>query len=243
MLTGDGAVDSRPMQGLIAQAITQEVMEAIAVEYRSGRQLTIGTSNLDANRPMHWNIGAIADSGEPGALELIRKVLLASASIPGAFPPVLIEVTADGETYDELHVDGGATAQVYLYPAGLDWERILEKLGVPGTPDLYVIRNSQLEPKYEMVDNKIIAIVGRSLSSMIRTQGIGNMYEMYLMARRDGLGYRLAYIPDDFDVEPKEAFDPAHMQKLFDLGFERAREGYPWEKVPPGYDVDAELDH
>ncbi len=88
----------------------------------------------------------------------------------------------------------------------------------------------------------ISGIAGRSVSSMIRTQGIGNMYEIYLLAKRDGLDYHLAYIPDSFEDEPEEAFDPVYMKKLFDLGYESAKSGYPWKAVPPGYDLEAELD-
>jgi predicted patatin/cPLA2 family phospholipase len=239
ILTSDAATSSKPLQELIAEVFTQEVMEAVAAEFRKGRGLNIGTTNLDANRPVHWNIGAIAASGDPGALELIRKILLASASIPAVFPPVLIDVEVDGRRYDELHVDGGATAQVYIYPAGVDWERVLEKLEVTEMPNLYIIRNSILDPRYTEVENKIFTIVGRALSSMIRTQGIGNMYEIYLMAIRDGLDYHLAYIPGSFKDEPEEAFDPVYMKKLFDLAFERAKGGYPWDNVPPGYDREA----
>jgi len=241
ILTSDAAASSKPLQELIAQVFTQEVMEAVAAEHRQGRRLTIGTTNLDASRPVHWSIGEIAVSGDANALELIRKVLLASASIPAAFPPVLIEVEAEGTTYDELHVDGGATAQVYIYPAGIDWERVLKKLEVPEMPKLYVIRNSMLEPRYTEVENKIFKIMSRSLSSMIRTQGIGNMYEIYLMAKRDDLSYHLAYIPGEFMDEPQEAFDPAYMKKLFDFAYESAKDGFPWENAPPGYDVDAEM--
>jgi predicted patatin/cPLA2 family phospholipase len=241
LLTSDAAASSKPLQALIAQVFTEKEMEAVAAEHRKGRRLFIGTTNMDANRPVSWNIGVIAASGDPRALELIRQVLLASASIPGAFPPVLINVEADGKTYDEMHVDGGATAQVFVYPAGIDWERVLEKLEVPEMPELYVIRNSMLAPEYEEVENKIFTIIGRSVSSMIRTQGIGNMYEIYLLTQRDGLNYHLAYIPDTFKEEPQEAFDPVFMKHLFDLGFEKAKNGYPWDTVPPGYDPDAEM--
>ena len=99
-----------------------------------------------------------------------------------------------------------------------------------------------LEPRYTEVENKIFTIMGRSLSSMIRTQGIGNMYEIYLMAKRDDLAYHLAYIPGSFTDESNEAFDPVYMKRLFDLAFETAKDGYPWEKVPPGYDLEAELE-
>jgi hypothetical protein len=118
----------------------------------------------------------------------------------GAFPPALIEVEADGATYDEMHVDGGASAQVFLYPAGVDWDHVMQKLEVRGRPDAYVIRNSKILPEYNATENKIFAISGRSVSSMIRTQGIGNLFEIYLLVKRDGLDYHLAYIPDDFDA-------------------------------------------
>ena len=241
ILTSDAAASSKPLQGLIAQVFTQEVMEAVAAEHRKGRRLLIGTTNMDANRPVSWNIGFIANSGDPRSLELIRQVLLASASIPGAFPPVLIEVEADGRMYDEMHVDGGATAQVFVYPAGIDWEQVLGKLEVPEMPDLYVIRNSIMDPRYEEVKNKIFDIIGRSVSSMIRTQGIGNIFEIYLRAKRDGLDYHLAYIPGSFKEEPREEFDPVYMKNLFDLAYESAKNGFPWQKAPPGYDVEAEL--
>lgn len=110
--------------------------------------MNVGTTNLDTLRPVIWNVARIAASGHPGALELIRKVLLASASIPIAFPPVRIEVEVDGLRYDELHVDGGASAQVFLYPAGIDWARVMELLDVKGRPNIYLIRNSRFVPDW-----------------------------------------------------------------------------------------------
>ena len=92
-------------------------MAAIAAEHERGRRLFIGITNLDAGRPVIWSIGAIAVSGHPRLAELISDVLLASASIPGVFPPVFIEVKAGGKSYKEIHVDGGTSSQVFLYPA------------------------------------------------------------------------------------------------------------------------------
>lgn len=240
IITSDAAASSAPLVELLERIVTAELVEAIAAEHRTGRGLYVGTTNLDAGRPVHWDIGEIANSGDPRALHLIRQILLASASIPGAFPPVLIEVEADGETYDEMHVDGGAAAQVFFYPAGVDWKDVLRKLEVPENPDIYLIRNSRIEPTYDTVKNKIFPILGRSVSSMIRTQGLGNMYEIYLMALRDGLDYHLAYIPGKFNETKTEQFDPVYMRKLFDLGYEMAKDGYAWEKGPPGYDLEAE---
>jgi hypothetical protein len=184
-------------------------------------------------RPVVWRIGVIANSGHPDALALIRKILLASASVPAAFSPVLIEVEADGKTYDELHVDGGAASQVFLYPVGIDYEKVLERLEVPGRPKVYVIRNSRLEPIYEQVPNRLLPLAGRSLESLVRTQGIGDLYRIYLETCRDGLDFNLAYIPPDFTEQSKGEFDTEYMKKLYDLAYERAKNGYAWDKMPP----------
>ena len=236
ILTGTSAADTKPLRKMLAKYINHDVMAAIASEYKRGRRLFIGTTNLDAQRPVIWNIGLIASSGQLGSLDLIHNVILASAAIPAVFPPVLIEVDADGKRYDELHVDGGTASQVFLYPADLDWKVITEKLNVIGSARVYVIRNSFLNPDWKSVKPKIMPIAGTSISSLIRTQGIGDMYRIYLDCQRDGIDYNLAYIPESFDLKPKEDFDPVYMSKLFDLGFQMARSGYPWDKGPPGFE-------
>ena len=229
----DAMATTEPLQSLIAKYVDEEVMEKIAAQYRDGRGLNIGTANLDSMRPVIWRIGAIATSGHPEALALIRRILLASASIPGAFPPVLIPVEYDGHMYDELHVDGGAASQVFLYPIGLDLNEVHRRLAIPGRAKVYVIRNSRLDPMYEEVQNKLFPIADRSISSLVRTQGIGDIYRIFLESCRDQLDFNLAYIPKDFSEKPNGEFDVEYMRKLYELAYERASEGYPWEKMPP----------
>ena len=224
---------TKGLQGVIARYFDATVMEAVAAEFRDkGRTLTIGTTNLDALRPVIWNVSRIAASGHPDALELIRKVLLASASIPIAFPPVQIEVEVDGRRYDEMHVDGGAAAQIFLYPTGLDWARVLEMLEVKGRPKVYLIRNFCHTPDWKAMKPLLLPIELRTVKSLIRTQGIGDMFRVYVAAQRDGLDFHLADIPEDFDSQPEEQFDPAHMRQLFDLGHNLAKSGYPWKRTP-----------
>ena len=237
LLTSDSVADTAPLRAKIAEYVTEEVMRALAAESRKGRRLFIGTVNLDVARPVIWNITAIAASGQPGSLDLIRNIMLASASIPGAFPPVYLEVEANGERYDEMHVDGGTATQVFLYPLGIDWRTVLRKLQVPGKPRVYVLRNSKIDPKWQAMEPRLVPVIGRSIDSLIRTQGIGDMYRMYLGARRDGLDYHLAYVPEDFDVKSEEIFDPRYMQALYDLGYRLAKNGYPWAKEPPGFEA------
>lgn len=223
-----------PLKSLINEYVDEEVMVAIAAEYRKGRSLLIGTTNLDVSRPVIWKIGAIADSGEPGALDLIQSIMLASASIPAIFPPVHIPVVAGGKRYDELHVDGGTTSQVFVYPVGMDWSALMEKFDVRGTPQLYVIRNAKIDPEYGPAKPRMMSIVNRSIASLIRTQGIGDLYRIYVSAEREGVDFNYACIPPEFNEKNKEAFDPVYMTSLFDLGYSLAKSGYPWEKRPPG---------
>lgn len=236
IVTGDSATSTKPLRALVARYFNEQVIDAIAQEFRKGRQLFIGTTDLDADRPVIWNITRIAASGDPKAVELIHKVLVASASIPVAFPPVIIEVEADGKRYDEMHADGGTSTQIFLYPVGLDWDLVIEKLEVKGEPSVYLIRNARLRPVRKAMIRKVFPIADRSISSLIRTQGIGDMYRVYLAAERDGIDYNLAYVPEDFNEKPKEMFDPEYMKRLFDVGYRMAKSGFPWKKAPPGFE-------
>lgn len=234
-INSDAAADSSPLKAKIQAAFDEKVIAAIGAEYKKGRRLYIGTTNLDVSRPVIWNIGSIAASGAPGAKDLIHEIILASASIPGAFPPVFIDVEVDGQTYDEMHVDGGTTSQVYIYPISMDFKVVKKNLHVQGQPRVFIIRNAKLAPEAETVPNKIFPIAGAAVSSLIRTQGIGDLYRIFLETRRDGLDYNLTYIPDNFDVESTEPFDTAYMNALFKVGHDMATGGNTWLKKPPCY--------
>jgi predicted acylesterase/phospholipase RssA len=227
-----------PLKALIDEFVDETIMAEIAAEYRLGRSLLIGTTNLDASRPVIWKIGEIAASGQPGALELIRKILLASASIPAMFPPVHIDVEAGGGQYDELHVDGGTTSQVFVYPVQMDWSEVTERLGVQGRPRLYVIRNAKIDAEYGPSESRVISVMDRSITSLIRTQGIGDLYRIYFSAQREGIDFNLANIPSEFDEEMNELFDPVYMKGLFELGYSLAKTGYRWDKTPPNFDIE-----
>jgi predicted acylesterase/phospholipase RssA len=233
IIRGDSITDSTPLRNILEQYITDDMVAAIAREYRRGRVLNIGTTNLDAGRPVIWNIGRIADSGHPGAADLIRQVLLASASIPGVFPPVYIQVqTPDGRTYDEMHVDGGTSAQMFLYPTGTNMPELMKALDVRGTPHAYVIRNSRLRTHYDPVRARVPDIAGRSVSSLIRTQGIGDAFRIAAIAHRDGVHLEITWIPMTAPEDPgDEVFDPAYMSALFAYGYQRVTDGKAWSEM------------
>jgi len=222
------------MRKLLLKHVDEEMLEEIAQEHARGRRLLIGTTNLDAKRPVIWNIGAIAAVGTDESAQLIRDVMLASASIPGVFPPVRLKVQVGTQEYDELHVDGGVSSQVFLYPAQIDLRDAANSLSLSGGQNIYVLRNSILEPHWSEVVPRLRPVALASIATLIRTQGMGDLYRIYLGAKRDQIPFRLAYIPSDFHLEPNQAFDPEYMRALFDLGYESSRHGYDWAKSPPG---------
>tara|TARA_R110002049_G_scaffold301274_2_gene493232 strand:- start:6246 stop:7457 length:1212 start_codon:yes stop_codon:yes gene_type:complete len=233
IIRGDSAADNSPLMDMLEEYVTDEMIAKIAVEYRKGRILSIGTTDLDAGRPVIWNIGRIANSGQPGAADLIRQILLASASIPGVFPPAYIKVqTPDGKTYDEMHVDGGTSAQMFLYPTSTDFKQLREELNIKGTPTAYVIRNSRVEASYEPVKARLPNIGARSVDSLIRTQGIGDAFRIAAVTQRDGVDLELTWIPMNAPENPGETlFDPAYMSALFEYGYQRAVDGSAWTNV------------
>jgi hypothetical protein len=227
---------NEPLRHMIEKYITDDVMAEIVREHGKGRRLLIGTTNLDAERPVIWNMGAIASSGVPGRKKLFHDIILASTSIPGVFPPVEIKVTADGKTYDEMHVDGGTSHQVFLMPAGLSLRDIDRKLKLKGIKRrLFIIRNGRTTPEFSVVKLGLLPIAGKSISSLIKAEGVGDLYRMYAVAQRDGIDYNLIDMPVSFTQTEKTPFDKAYMNALYRTGYEMARGGVPWEKTPPGY--------
>ena len=233
LLVSDSVMDTAPLKELLARYVDEELLQAVAREYNRGRILLIGTTNLDADLPVFWNMGAIANSGHPDALGLFRKIMIASASIPLVFPPVYIEVEADGQVYDEIHVDGGAASQVFLYPVRFTFKKYYEEEGVTRKRHAYIIRNAELVPKWEVVQPSMFSIGGRTLSMLIKTQGLGDIYRIYWTIERDGVDFNFAYIPDDFKEQSQEMFDKEYMNKLYNYGYEKAKQGYPWLKEAP----------
>lgn len=229
---GDALADTTPLFRLISHYANQSMLDAIGREYRKGRLLLIGTTDLDVQRPVIWNIGAIATSGRPEALDLFRRILLASAALPGLFPPVMIDVDAGGRRFQEMHVDGGAVAQTFLIPPQVG-TAITRGGQLSHQRIAYVIRNARLDPNWSSVDRRLLSIAGRAISTMIHSSGYNDIIRIYFTSRRDGIDYHLTYIGPDFTVEHTTEFDTAYMQALFAYGHAKALAGTGWTQVPP----------
>lgn len=236
-LFSDALADTRPLYATIETYADQALLDAIAAEYAKGRLLLVGTANMDSLEPVIWNMTAIAASRDPNALNLFRHILLASASIPVAFPPVMLDVRVDGRHYQEMHADGGTMAQVFLYPPSVDVQQTSTSEGIERKRILYIIRNARLDVDWSNVERRVMPIATRAIGSLTQTQGIGDLYRIYATTQRDGIDYNLAFIPPTFTVPHQEQFDTAYMRQLYAVGERMAVAGYPWQKTPPGFEA------
>ena len=257
-LTGDAAMDTTRFRRLIDQFLGDEEIARIAIEARKGRKLLIGTTHLDAARPVVWDLTRIAASGAPNARQLIGDLILASSTLPGVFPPVRIDVEAAGARYDELHVDGGVTSMLFLGPAGFDWQQVVDRMRVVGLPQVYVIRNARSRPyleafresispvfersassmardeqglpEWETVEPRATQVLWRSMWSMFLTRGLDDPVREFQAAQGNALVLNIARIPDDFEHDSSEFLDRDFMRALFERGYEMAKIGYPWTR-------------
>lgn len=219
---------------LVASMASEEMLRRIAEEHGRGRRLFVVTTNLDAQRAVVWDMGLIASSRAPGALKLFRDVLTASSSVPGVFAPTLIEVEANGRRFAELHVDGGATTQVFTVPEGVLASGQISGLPARQTPaTLYVIINNRLTPDFEVVSGSTLPVLGRSLSGLIKSQSRLTLVATQEFARNQGIGFNVTSIGDDFPRDPKPSFETAYMRSVYDYGYRKAASGRFWEKTIP----------
>ena len=233
LLFSQSIADTSPLARLIYRHADQAMLDAIAAEHARGRLLLIGTVNLDVGRPVVWNIGAIAASGHPDALALFRSILLASASIPGAFPPVLLDVESGGRRFQEMHVDGGAAMQVFLYPPGLGTAAVLRRAGIVRERTAWVIRNGRVDVTEAEAPRGLISIAARSAQTLLHFSGIADIDRIYLTAQRDGVAFRMQSIGRDFDTPRPGFFEPSYMRALFAYGVARGRDPASWRTSPP----------
>jgi hypothetical protein len=228
--------DTKPLKKLIAEYITADTLQNISHEHLKGRRLFIGTTNLDSLRTVIWDMGAIASSNHADSLKLFQKIMLASASVPGAYPPVYIKVQATGKTFEEMHVDGGTSSQVFIYPPEINLKELSKQYNYGRERHLYVIFNSKLLPKGRAFKPGLRTIALRSIKKLINTQGLGDIYRIYLTSQRDKMNFNMVFIPSGIEKTVNGEFDPDYMQELFDYGYDQMVNNAPWKKTLPGFE-------
>ncbi len=229
---GESFLDTWPLRDLIAKRVTPDLLKAIAAEHARGRRLFITTTNLDAGRPVAWDIGAIATHGGDKAVDLVRKVMIASISIPGAFPPMLIDVEANGRKIQEMHVDGGLGAQFFVAP---DSMLVSTSMASLRASDLYIIANMKLGSDFEVTERNTLSILGRTVAAAIRIVIRNAIDRVYATAKRNNVGFYLAFVDQGFSAPARGPFDTDYMKALYEAGFAKGSGPHPFLREPPDF--------
>lgn len=229
-LFGQSLLKSEPLRKLAERFITPGVLSEIAAAHREGRRLFVLTTNLDSQRGVIWNMGAIAASGNADALELFRDVVVASASIPGVYPAVAIQATANGRVFQELHSDGGSTSQI-LTPPLVAGPKPSKRL-LPRPINLYAIVNNALIPEFDITPNKTVSAVGRAYATFVKAQAQSELTALYNYAKRTGSRFQAASIEEQVPYSMFNPFDGSYMQTVYRLGYERTIGGTLWKDSP-----------
>jgi hypothetical protein len=233
---GEALADTGPLATMIARHVDEAFIREVATAHAQGRRLYIGTVDLDSQRFVVWNMGLIAQATYPDKVGLFRKVMLASASIPVVFPPVFFEVEANGQLYDEMHVDGGVGAMIF-FNAGLFSPTIARKTAgsVAGQDRIFAIHNGQLAPPVSTPTPRTVrGISTRVLEAAGRSGVLGDLIRIYTIAQREGAEYRWVTIPNGVSLRGEEFFDPAMMSSLYEFGFKQGLAGGEWNTRLPG---------
>jgi hypothetical protein len=236
MLWSESFAHTKPLEDLAEKYIDQKLVDALARAYAGGRRLYVGTTNLDAQRLVLWNMGQIAHSGHPDALGVLRKVLLASLSIPCIFPPVYFDVQLDGRMYDEMHVDGSMITDVFFCDFMLDFPPVDEH-APENKSRIYIVRNDKFASSPEHVFRTIPKITRRSLSTLNKAHAEDHLHRIYAATERNNADFNYTGIPEDCFLPDKLIFNKTEMNKLFNLGADLARSNHQWHKIPPNYNT------
>jgi hypothetical protein len=243
-LVTESVFHNRPIRRMLDRYVTAELLAEVAAAHAAGRRLYVGTTNLDSRKLIIWDMGAIASRGTPESVELYRTILLASASVPVAFPPVRIPVEVDGHCYEELHVDGGASDEVIFRPfmvADLNRANGLSGAVAPAGSVLYVVNNGKLYADPSCVRPTIFALLTATSSSVLYGKSRDELFRIYLNCLETGVLFRSTEIPRDVPVGSAGALgvDDESQRQFFRLGVEAGHlpgQSPGWRDLPAGTD-------
>jgi hypothetical protein len=243
LMRGDALARTTPLESLIERHVDAALLEQIAAAHRRGRRLYMGTVDLDTRSFVVWNMGLIADRGGERGLALFRRIMLASSSVPVLFPPVLFEVEAGGQRYDEMHVDGFVWANVFLNAGVLDLSVLHSpSAGRAVREQIFVIHNGQLRTPPSPTPRSLRAIALRTIDVEGRASIVGDLYREYAFAQRKGAAFHWITIDSDTPLPDLTRFDPAQMADLYRAGYDAAIAGPAWRELPPGMTVEVNGD-
>jgi predicted patatin/cPLA2 family phospholipase len=222
---------TKPLWRLLNVYFSQAVIDDIAREHRRGRRLFVSTANLDAQRAVVWNMGAIAASTSPDRYRLFRRVILASCAIPAVFPPVIIETRSGDQVIREVHVDGSTAGSLIAVPPALSVIGPVASSAVPD--DLYLVVDAQLGGNFRLLKGGVLTIAQYAMSLATSAATREQVTNAFLWSRRNAATFHLSYIDTDFDYGGRHVnFDNAYMNRLYNYGYARGAKA-AWLATPP----------
>lgn len=234
VLFGSSVFEGGPLVDLVDRFVTDELIAAVAKEADTGRVLLVATTNLDREETVIWNMGAIAQEGGERARKLFSEILVASASVPGVFPPVMIDVEKDGEKFQEMHVDGGASTPFFIAPD------IAMILGDPPEnlrgAHIYVIVNGPAASAPRTTLNNPVDVASRSFTAVMNHMTRTALVQTSIFAERGGMTFAFTAIPSEVAFAGPLAFDQLSMRETFDYGMRCATRGLSWTNAQQALD-------
>jgi predicted acylesterase/phospholipase RssA len=224
-----GIYRSESLVDLVDHFVTDELLQAVAQQAAKGRLLLVATTDLDKEETVIWDMGRIAARGGEPARTLFRNVLVASASIPGVFSPMVIPVEKAGVRYDEMHVDGDVTVPFFIAPA-LTYIRPIDASVLTGA-NIYLLVNGQLGgvPSTTPVDT--ISVFSRSFAATLTHLARTNVMLTSEFARKYDMNFRFSSVPTDYPFQGPLDFRQSSMRALFNYGADCAQAGRLWTNV------------
>jgi predicted acylesterase/phospholipase RssA len=235
VLFGSSVYSGTPLKELVDRYATDALIQAVAREASTGRLLLVATTDVSTGEPVIWDLGSIAMNGGAGARALFRDVLVASASVPGLFPPVVIRVQEQHAVYNEVHVDGTIAVPFFVPLAFL--EPTQDASDPSRDTAVYVIVDGRLSEQPAAIRLRARSILSRSVSA-----GLNHMLRTSLEltatdAELQGAQFQFAAIPVAYPQLNAFDFRTPTMRSLFQFGYKCARAGRLWtssRSVGPG---------
>ena len=226
VLFGSSVYRGAPLRQLVDRYATDASIQAVAHEAATGRLLLVATTDVWTGEPVVWDLGSIAMNGGPGARQLFRDVLVAAASVPGMFPPVVIRVHDQDLLLEEVHVDATFTMPFFVPSAFVEPPR--DSIDPSMRASVYIIVDGQLSEQPLAIRLRAKPILSRSVSA-----GLNHMLRTTLEltaanAEIDGAQLKFAAVPVAYPPLDPFDFHTAKMRSLFRYGYECAQAGRLW---------------
>ena len=224
-----GFFHKAPLVDLVRSEVSDKMLAAIAAEHAKGRRLLVATTNLDTEEMVVWDMGAIAARGGPAARELFTQIMVASASVPGVFPPSLIEVETGGRRFSELHVDGQAEGAFFAIPQTLLLSKMVQREHTRAR--IYIIINGQLDGLFQLTPHSTLSILARTLDTANKASIRSMLISTEEFCQRSGCDLKVSDLPTTVVDDPLN-FSAAHIAALFAAGAAAAEDRNGWSATP-----------